>query len=123
MRRVIWAASPDLTNDERSFLVGKNLPLPKWNQDTATSVSARRQGAVCTTRDVFMRTHGYSASELSSFYAALDCAVREAAERNLEVSIPDMVRRLFQAAEDGERDRACLVEAMFRRAGRASAAA
>jgi hypothetical protein len=69
-----------------------------------------------------MKMNGYSASELSSFYAALDCAVREAAERDQEVSIPDMVRRLFQAAAEGERDRAGLVEAMFRASGRAAAA-
>ena len=29
-----------------------------------------------------MRTHGYSAEELSRFYAVLDRAVREAAEAN-----------------------------------------
>ncbi len=61
-----------------------------------------------------MRTHGYSADELSEFYAVLDRAVREAAERGLSISIPTMVRRLFKAAERGERDGDKLIEAIFR---------
>ncbi len=56
-----------------------------------------------------MRTHGYSASELAGFYAALDQAVREAAERELRISIPTMVQRLFRAADDGERDTGNLI--------------
>jgi acyl-CoA reductase-like NAD-dependent aldehyde dehydrogenase len=60
-----------------------------------------------------MRTHGYSAAELSGFYAALDRAVREAAEHGLEVSIPTMVQRLFHAADAGERDEDRLISAIF----------
>lgn len=51
-----------------------------------------------------MRTHGYSAAELAGFYAVLDRAFREATERDLKISIPTMVQRLFQAADMGERD-------------------
>jgi hypothetical protein len=60
-----------------------------------------------------MRTHGYSATELSSFYSALDRAVREAAERELQLTIPIMIQRLFQAADAGERDENNLVTAIF----------
>lgn len=60
-----------------------------------------------------MRTHGYSAEELSGFYAVLDRAVREAAERELQVSVPLMVQRLFYAADAGERDADKLIEAIF----------
>jgi hypothetical protein len=51
-----------------------------------------------------MKTHGYTAAELAGFYAVLDRAVCEAAERELQISIPAMVQRLFEAADRGERD-------------------
>ncbi len=70
-------------------------------------------GLSTTSRDVSMRTHGYSADELSEFYSALDRAVREVAERELSISIPTMVRRLFNAAERGERDGDKLIEAIL----------
>lgn len=72
-----------------------------------------------------MRTHGYSAEELSIFYAVLDRAVREATERELEVTVPFMVQRLFSAADAGERDVDRLIEAIFgagAAAGQAAAA-
>jgi hypothetical protein len=51
-----------------------------------------------------MKTHGYTAAELAGFYVVLDRAVCEAAERELQISIPTMVQRLFEAADVGERD-------------------
>jgi hypothetical protein len=60
-----------------------------------------------------MRTQGYSAAELSGFYAVLDRAVREASERDLSITIPLMVRRLFDAAANGERDPGKLMQAIF----------
>lgn len=51
-----------------------------------------------------MKIHGYTAAELAGFYAVLDRAVCEAAERELQISIPTMVQRLFAAADRGERD-------------------
>jgi hypothetical protein len=60
-----------------------------------------------------MRTHGYSTDELCAFYAVLDRAVRESAEREIEVSIPLMVQRLFHAADLGERDAHRLLDAIF----------
>ncbi len=60
-----------------------------------------------------MRTFGYSADELSSFYAVLDRAVCQAAEREVELSISMMVRRLFSAADQGERDVDKLIQAIF----------
>jgi hypothetical protein len=62
-----------------------------------------------------MRTHGYSTEELSTFYAVLDRAVREAAERELPLSIPTMVQRLFYAADMGEREADKLIDAIFGR--------
>lgn len=63
-----------------------------------------------------MKTHGYSADELSRFYAVLDRAVCEAAEREIELSIPTMVQRLFFAADHGEREADRLIAAIFDRA-------
>ncbi len=60
-----------------------------------------------------MKTHGYSAAELSGFYAVLDRAVCEVAEQELAISIPTMVQRLFQAADRGERDGDRLMQAIF----------
>jgi hypothetical protein len=60
-----------------------------------------------------MRTHGYSADDLSRFYTVLDRAVREAAEHELNVSLPTMVERLFNAADYGERDAERLIKAIF----------
>ena len=60
-----------------------------------------------------MRIHGYSAEELSAFYAVLNRAVREATERELDVSVPVMVQRLFCAADAGERDADKLVDAIL----------
>ncbi len=51
-----------------------------------------------------MRTHGYSAVELAGFYAVLNRAVCQATERDLKISVPTLVQRLFQAADAGERD-------------------
>ncbi|MBY0559765.1 hypothetical protein [Hyphomicrobium sp.] len=51
-----------------------------------------------------MKTQGYTAAELAGFYAVLDRAVCEAAEHELQISIPTMVQRLFEAADRGERD-------------------
>ena len=60
-----------------------------------------------------MKTHGYSADELSGFYAVLDRAVCEAAERELVISIPTMVQRLFRAADLGEREADRLIRAVL----------
>ncbi len=67
------------------------------------------QGLSATTRDATMRTHGYSAAELAGFYAVLNRAVCEANERDLKISVPTLVQRLFQAANAGERDPDALV--------------
>jgi hypothetical protein len=57
-----------------------------------------------------MRTHGYSAAELAGFYTVLDRAVSEATARDLKISIPTLVQRLFEAADAGERDADELVQ-------------
>jgi hypothetical protein len=51
-----------------------------------------------------MQTSGYSTTDLKEFSAVLDAAVVEAAERNLEISMAVMTRRLFDAARWGERN-------------------
>ncbi|MFA5958063.1 hypothetical protein [Hyphomicrobium sp.] len=60
-----------------------------------------------------MRTFGYSADELSGFYAVLDRAARQASEREVELSISMMRKRLFAAAGQGERDVDKLIQAIF----------
>jgi len=51
-----------------------------------------------------MLTSGYSAADLKELGAVLDAAVAEAAERNLDISMSVMTRRLFDAARWGERN-------------------
>ena len=70
-----------------------------------------------------MRTHGYTAEELAGFYAVLDRAVCEAAESELKISIPTMVRRLFAAADTGERDPDRLADILIGRTPRQAQAA
>lgn len=66
-----------------------------------------------------MKTQGYTAAELAGFYAVLDRAVCEAAECELQISIPTMVQRLFEAADRGERDANKLASIILGRADRA----
>jgi hypothetical protein len=51
-----------------------------------------------------MRVHGYSSAELETFYGVLDRVVSEVAERELQLTVFDMIQRLFQLADQGERD-------------------
>lgn len=51
-----------------------------------------------------MNTSGYSAEDLKDLSSILDAAIREAAERDLDLPISLMTRRLFDAARWGERD-------------------
>ena len=53
---------------------------------------------------MFMKTHGYSSDELKTFNRVLDSAIVEAAERCLDVSVGELVKRLFTCADLGERD-------------------
>lgn len=66
-----------------------------------------------------MKTQGYTAAELAGFYAVLDRAVCEAAECELQISIPTMVQRLFEAADRGERDPNKLASIILGRADQA----
>ncbi|HET6388548.1 hypothetical protein [Hyphomicrobium sp.] len=70
-----------------------------------------------------MKTHGYTAEELAGFYAVLDRAVCEAAECELKISIPTMVRRLFAAVDTGERDPDRLADILIGRTPRQAQAA
>lgn len=51
-----------------------------------------------------MHTSGYTAEDLQVLSAVLDAAILEAAERDLDLPISVMTRRLFDAARWGERD-------------------
>lgn len=51
-----------------------------------------------------MDISGYTRDELHAFQAVLDAAMTEAAERNMEVPLALMAKRLFQAAGNGVRD-------------------
>lgn len=50
-----------------------------------------------------MKTQGYSADELQSFYRVLDRVVCEVAERELQLPVVVMIQCLFCAADRGER--------------------
>ena len=51
-----------------------------------------------------MRVHGYSSAELQLFYGVLDRIVTEVSERQLQLPVYKMIQRLFEAANEGERD-------------------
>ena len=51
-----------------------------------------------------MRVDGYSSAELQLFYGVLDRIVTEVAERQLQLPVYKMIQRLFEAADEGERD-------------------
>jgi hypothetical protein len=56
---------------------------------------------------------GYSADELRLFQSVLDAAMTEAAERDIEVPIALMAKRLFHAAGNGVRDLETLKRAVL----------
>ena len=51
-----------------------------------------------------MKCHGYNSAELQSFYGVLDRMVTEVTDRGLELPVYVMIQRLFEAADQGERD-------------------
>ena len=51
-----------------------------------------------------MKVHGYNSAELQLFYRVLDRIVTEVAERDLQLPVYAMIQRLFEAADEGERD-------------------
>ncbi|MDO9383817.1 MAG: hypothetical protein Q7T86_13245 [Hyphomicrobiaceae bacterium] len=55
-----------------------------------------------------MKTSGYTAEDLKTLTEVLDAAILEAAERDLDLPVSLMTRRLFDAARWGERDPARL---------------
>jgi hypothetical protein len=58
-----------------------------------------------------MDTSIYSSTELREFQKIMDAAIEEAARRGLHMPLAIMARRLFDAAQGGERDCAKLKEA------------
>lgn len=61
-----------------------------------------------------MKTQGYSADELHSFYRVLDRVVCEVAERELQLPVFVMIQRLFRVADRGERGYELLRMAILR---------
>lgn len=58
-----------------------------------------------------MKVNGYSSDELKSFHRVLQAAMAEISARRTDVPIADMIARLFEAADKGERDPAKLMAA------------
>jgi hypothetical protein len=61
-----------------------------------------------------MRMYGYTSEELQSFYDVLDRVVSEVADRELRITVYEMIHRLFEVADKGERDPARLREAVLK---------
>jgi hypothetical protein len=61
-----------------------------------------------------MRMYGYTSEELEAFYDVLDRLVTEVADRELQITVYDMIHRLFEVADKGERDPDRLREAVLR---------
>ena len=51
-----------------------------------------------------MKVHGYNSAELQLFYGVLNRMVTEVAERDMQLPVYVMIQRLFEAADQGERD-------------------
>jgi len=80
--------------------------------------SAERPREEATT----MKADGYSSDELKSFHRVLQAALSDANARPAEFPVADMIARLFEAADNGERDPAKLRAAVLAAAqSRASA--
>ena len=62
-------------------------------------------------RDMLMDTSIYSSTELRESQTIMDAAIEEAALRGLDMPLAMMARRLFDAAQSGERDHERLKEA------------
>lgn len=60
-----------------------------------------------------MKVDGYSSDELKSFHRVLKAAMAEAGARHMDFPISDMITRLFEAADNGERDPAKLRSAIL----------
>jgi hypothetical protein len=60
-----------------------------------------------------MKVDGYSSDELKSFHRILQAAMTEVGARRVEFPISDMIARLFEAADNGERDPAKLRSAIL----------
>jgi hypothetical protein len=61
-----------------------------------------------------MHMYDYTSEELQSFYDVLDRLVSEVADRELHITVYDMIHRLFEVADKGERDPARLREAVLK---------
>jgi len=61
-----------------------------------------------------MRMYGYTTEELQSFYDVLDRLVSEVADRELQITVYDMIHRLFESADKGVREPEHLRQAVLR---------
>jgi hypothetical protein len=60
-----------------------------------------------------MKADGYNSDELKFFYRVLESAIAEAAAKAIDLPVQEITRRLFAAAERGERDESRLRLSIF----------
>ena len=69
-----------------------------------------------------MKADGYNSDELKFFYRVLDAAIAEASAKAIDLPVHEITRRLFAAAERGERDESRLRLSIFGKAHQGPAA-
>jgi hypothetical protein len=69
-----------------------------------------------------MKTDGYNSDELKFFYRVLEAAIAEASAKAIDLPVHEITRRLFVAAEHGERDEGRLRLSIFGKAHQGSLA-
>jgi hypothetical protein len=70
-----------------------------------------------------MKADGYNSDELKFFYRVLEAAIAEASAKAIDLPVHEITRRLFAAAERGERDESRLRLSIFGKAHQGSGAA
>jgi hypothetical protein len=60
-----------------------------------------------------MKADGYNSDELKFFYRVLEAAIAEASAKAIDLPVHEITRRLFAAAEHGERDESRLRLSIF----------
>jgi hypothetical protein len=70
-----------------------------------------------------MKTDGFNSDELKFFYRVLEAAIAEASAKAIDLPVHEITRRLFVAAEHGERDESRLRLSIFGKSHQGSPAA
>jgi hypothetical protein len=101
--------------DHRHMLMGRQDRWISPTQVIGNFVAATLQG-------IIMKIDGYSSDELKSFHRVLQAAMAEIRARRADYPVSTMIARLFEAADNGERDPARLRSAILGTDGHASPA-